>query len=306
MSRQLYDASIKALFKEDADQLIPLLFPGITFLEARDIEILRMPMRADRVYHIHQNDRFRILHLEFQAGVDEDIAYRLLIYHSELLYDHKIPILSIVIYLFCCATPEPLLQEMDHDKPILNFHFNVICLWELDAQLYVQQNAVSIYTLLPAMKNADADLLLQAIDGLIEVHQKDETQLGQRLLWFQIFLHRTTTISNQEKEKVQERLDTFRKLFEEDPFVQSFGSRKKEEGKLEGKLEGKIEGQVESARDFLLDFLNTRFPVLGREMQPRIQRVNNAQKLKEAFTSVVLAADEKVARSILDNSLRME
>ena len=44
---------MKSLLKEDAAEIIPHLLPGATLLEALDIEVVRTPMRADRVYRIH-------------------------------------------------------------------------------------------------------------------------------------------------------------------------------------------------------------------------------------------------------------
>ncbi|MBV9688770.1 MAG: hypothetical protein JO202_03560 [Ktedonobacteraceae bacterium] len=47
-----YDISMKSLLKEDAAEIIPRLLPGATLLEALDVEVVRTPMRADRVFRV--------------------------------------------------------------------------------------------------------------------------------------------------------------------------------------------------------------------------------------------------------------
>ncbi|MBV8822244.1 MAG: hypothetical protein JO123_05585, partial [Ktedonobacteraceae bacterium] len=95
-----YDISMKSLLKEDAAEIIPQLLPGATLLEALDIEVVRTPMRTDRVYRIHYRGRPHILEVEFQASADERMALRLLVYHVDLLYDYNLPVISLVVYLF--------------------------------------------------------------------------------------------------------------------------------------------------------------------------------------------------------------
>ncbi len=126
---QAYDSSIKALFKEDASEIVPLLLPGARFLDVVDGEVIRPAMRADRAYHIHLEEEPHILQIEFQAGTDENIAKRLLVYHSCLWYDHSLPVISIIVYLFRASVPTSPLSEISGEDEILTFHYKVICMW---------------------------------------------------------------------------------------------------------------------------------------------------------------------------------
>ncbi len=75
--QQPYDSSIKAILNEDAPAILPLLLPGVEVIEVLDIEILRPPIRADRVYRVLYRGRPHTFHLEFQASRDDknDISY---------------------------------------------------------------------------------------------------------------------------------------------------------------------------------------------------------------------------------------
>ncbi len=148
----------------------------------------------------------------------------------------------MVIYLFKSSTPTPPLKELSGGKEILTFHYQVIKLWTLDAQEYVNAHALSLYPLLPAMECADANILLQAIDELVQYYKNSQTKLQRRLLWFQTFLDRADTIlPDEEKAKVRQRLDIFDQLLEESPFVRKQRMLGEEQGLTKGRVEGSLQ-----------------------------------------------------------------
>src|SRR5713226_9315461 len=110
---------MKGLFKEDVASILPHLLQDAQYINGLDIEVLRAPMRVDRVYLIRYKGQLHILHLEFQAGPDEDMAHRLHVYHANLWRDHKLPVITIVIYLFEASLPESPLKETDADGEVL-------------------------------------------------------------------------------------------------------------------------------------------------------------------------------------------
>ncbi len=110
---------------------------------------LRLTIRVDRVYRIQYRGKPHIFHLEFQASSDEEMAYRLLAYHAGLWRDYRQPVISMIVYLFRSSIVDLPLREIGEHGEILTFHFLVLALWTLDARQYVQEHAISMYTLLP-------------------------------------------------------------------------------------------------------------------------------------------------------------
>ncbi|HTK11293.1 MAG TPA: hypothetical protein VL485_29245 [Ktedonobacteraceae bacterium] len=300
---QPYDNSIKAILKEDAADIVPQLLPGAIFVDVLDIEVLRSALRVDRVYQIYYRDRPHILHLEFQADGDEEMAQRLLFYHAGLWRDYKQPVISMVIYLFKAPTPTSPLQELSGNKEIITFHYHILELWTLDARAYVQQHRLSMYTLLPAMDHADAPVLLQALEELVEYYKDSEAKLARRLLWFGTFLKRADTVTPLDKQKVRQRLDIFDKLLEENDFVLKQRALGEEQGLSKGREQGKIDGEVEASQQILLDILQTRYPTLAEHIQARVLRTRQVEKLREAIKFVVNTADEQKAHLVLDSIL---
>jgi hypothetical protein len=190
MNQQPYNNSIKGIFKEDAEELIPNFLEGARLTDVFDIEVLRPPMRADSTYGILYQNRSAILQMEFQADNDEDIIYRALIYHVGLLRDYRRPVISIIVYLFKATDDQSPLRETIGDEELLTFHYRKIELWKLDARKYRARREISMYPLLPAMGNADAGLLLKAIDELVERYNNYEAKLVRRLLWLSTDYHK--------------------------------------------------------------------------------------------------------------------
>jgi hypothetical protein len=302
---------MKAILKEDAADIVPQLLPGAIFVDVLDIEVLRSALRVDRVYQIYYRDRPHILHLEFQADGDEEMAQRLLFYHAGLWRDYKQPVISMVIYLFNAQMPTSPLLELSGNKKIITFHYHVLGLWTLDARAYVQQHRLSMYTLLPAMGHADAPVLLQALEELVEYYKDSEAKLARRLLWFGTFLKRANTVTLEDKQKVRQRLDIFDKLLEENDFVlkqRALGeerglSKGREQGLVKGREQGKIDGEVEASQQILLDILQTRYPALAEHIRARVLQTRQVEKLREAIKLVVSAADEQKAHLVLDSLL---
>ncbi len=296
-SNQPYDSSMKALLREDTAAILAYFLPGATLIEPLDIEVLPAPRRVDRAYSMHYRNLPHIFHLEFQAGADALMAYRMHAYHAELLLQYLRPVISMVIYLFKTDVVEPVLKEMSGDEELLHFHFRVVPLWHIDGRQFVEDHAISMYTLLPTMKNVDARLLLQAIDEMIQYYGDDERKLARRLFWLNLFLRRSEMITPEDKSKVQQRLDVFDQLIEEDEFIQ----QQRALGREEGREEGRNEGKSEEAQQILINLVRRRFPALVPLAQQKAERTAQLAALNETINALADTFDETVARAILSS-----
>ncbi len=296
--QQPYDSSIKAILNEDAPAILPLLLPGVEVLEVLDIEILRSPMRADRVYRVLYRGRPHTFNLEFQASKDAKIAFRMAVYHTQLLEKYELPVISMVVYLFKTTIPTSPLQEFSGTEELLKFSFRVLPLWDMDGRQFVEQHKVSIYTLLPMMQGIDGTMLLQAIDKLIEYCKGDAPKLERRLLWLSTFLRRAEVMPPLEKQRVQERLKMFDELLEQDEFVQ----RQHERGLEQGRIEGMREGEIRAYQRMLVKTVKDRFPPLEDLARQRAAQTREVDDLEEIIRLVNAIDDENTVRIILDRA----
>ncbi len=179
--QQPYDTTFKAFLEGREPILIPYLLPNTRYLAELNIEQLRAPLRADRVYRIEYEGNPAILHIEIEAVGGPEMARRMLEYHGILHKKYELPVVSMILYPFKTSMVQSPYKEFLGSKELLTFRFEVVALWEVDARQFVEQKVISMYSLLPAMKGVTADLLLQAIKELREAFE--EAELSQQLLW---------------------------------------------------------------------------------------------------------------------------
>ena len=276
--RQPYDSALKSLMEDHAAEMLPERHPESRLISEQNAELARTNLRPDLVYLIEYKGKQRILNLELQTNEDSDMAFRMLLYHVELFGKYRLPVISMVMYPFETTIPEPVFREESGDETLLVFQHRVLCLWTLEAEQYVRRRAVSMYTLLPAMKGANAPMLLQAVEEMEQEYKG--LHLARHLVRFRTILRRSKTFSEQDKQIVEERLHMYDSLLDEDPDIQ------------ERVAKAKIEAQQKA----VIDIIEMRFPTLTEEAQEIVARLNKADQLSQLMKQMVMAPDEAKAR----------
>jgi hypothetical protein len=140
--QRVYDSALKGLMGDYAAEIIHELLPDTELTIEVNSEIHRESIRADLVYGVKRNGIPHTLNMELQSGTDTEMAQRMLRYHVELLLAYGKPVLSVLIYLFESTLPETPFREMSGDDALLIMKYQVIAVWKLNAQKYVQQGII--------------------------------------------------------------------------------------------------------------------------------------------------------------------
>src|SRR6266567_7655056 len=260
--RQPYDSALKSLMEDHAAEMLPEILPESWLISEQNAELARTNLRPDLVYLIEYKGKQRILNLELQTNEDSDMAYRMLLYHVELFGKYRLPVISMVMYPFETSLTEPVFREESGSEILLEFHHLVLRLWTLEAVQYIRKRVVSMYTLLPAMKGANASLLLQSI---YEMERKyTRTDFVRHLVRFRTILRRSMTLSMQDKQIVEDHMDiTYDSLLDEDPEIQ----------------ERIAKAKIEERQQSVIDFIEARFPTLLETAQEQVARLNKPDEL---------------------------
>ena len=290
--QQPYDNLLKSLLEGQEKQMLPYFIPGAEYLETLNVEAVRTPLRLDRVYLVRQRERKKIAHLEFESGPNNDMAARLLDYHTYLHHKYKLPVKSVIVYPFLTKMAESPFREEDEDGEIVTFHFRVLPLWQLQAERYVREHAVVMYALLPTMEGANAPLLHKAIDEMVEYYKGNDTRLAQELRWMGIVIRRVKTLPRGDKREIQERLNMWDDLMEKDPKMRKI--------RRESEAKGRTEGLTEGLRKAIITTVRVRFPGLTELARQRVTQINKPEKLDLLFDQIAVAPDEDAVRSLLD------
>src|SRR5260221_124588 len=284
LEHQPYDHALKSLMGDRAAEIIPQFLPEAELVSAENVEIKRELLRADLVYLIQYKGKAHILNLELQTNADSEMVYRILLYHIELHLEYRMPVISIVLYLFEANVPEPPFRELSGDEEeILTLHYRVLALWTMDAREYVKKRIIGMYTFLPGMKGANAALLLQAIE---DMNQRYPRPLFVRhLRRFKKILQRSGTVSVQDKQiveaKMHEHYDSF---VDEDPEVQERVAR----------------GKIQIAQKMVVGLVEVRFPSLTELAQEKVTLIRNTDALDQLAKQVATVPDENTASWLLN------
>src|SRR5579885_1991472 len=314
-SRQPYDNALKALMGDHAVEVIPEFIPEAAVVIEQNNEIKRENLRADLVYLINYKNQPHVLDMELQADRDSNMPARMLRYHVDLHLDYSLPVITVVVYLFETSIPTPPYREESVDEELLTMKYRVIALWTLDAQEYVKKRIIGMYTFLPGMKGANVSLLKQAIEEMRERYQQPGV-LARHLARFRIILRRSTMLSQEDKQHVEDFMQVYDSLMDQDPYFQqrlaSQVARKAEEladrkaEKLAAKKAEELaakqadEKAMQVLQQVALDAIEDRYPSLLMFARENIAQVRKADVLRLLVKQIYKAPDEATTRWLLD------
>ncbi len=202
-----------------------------------------------------------------------------------------------VVYPFAHPRGESRIIEEYASEEQLCFRYHDIPLKSLDAHLFTEHHAVPLYGLLPAMDGLSEELLQNAITDMLEYYQsrEDTDHLRDELLCFQTLLQRAKRLPEVQIENVLRRIRMFDPFLEEDPWVQSYGQRRK----AEGKEEGREEGHAERLRLCIKQTVRARFSNLEELAVKLVEQTQDLDALQKTFVNLLEAQDEYKARYYL-------
>ena len=288
---QRFDISFKAWIRAHPRDILPQLLPGVTYVDTLDVEIIRSTMRADKVFKVIYNGEDAILEIEFESGTDSDLPSRLLTYNAVLYQEHKLPVITIVVYPFRVTIAKSPLQVSLGDSSILTFHFQVLPLFQLGAEQFVRKHIVCMYPLLPTMQGVHHEMIKQVTDELVALYREDEVTLADQLIWMSLLLERTDTIPPQEKSEIERQLHMYDQLWEESPRI------KQERAK------SRAEGELRAAQTMFVNIVSARYPGLTELAKQQAAQANSPNTLNKLARKVVTAPDEDAVRRLLSPPL---
>jgi hypothetical protein len=141
---------------------------------------------------------------------------------------------------------------------------------------------VCMYSLLPAMKGANAHLLLQVIEEMKQHYQGPK--LGDHLARFQKILRRSSTMPELDKQIVEEALNTYDSLMDDSPVA----------------IRNRAKGELHGAQKIVTGVIGARFPTLAELAKQRVTLIRSTEALDILAKQVVAAPDEATARWVLN------
>jgi hypothetical protein len=149
--------------------------------------------------------------------------------------------------------------------------------------------SVSIVCCHACMQGVDALLMEQAGREMKEYYRGQESVLRDQFTWMRVFLKRTKTIDDEEKQKIEEVLDMLglEQLWDESPLVQA------ERARAEAK------GSLKTSRSLVEALVNVRFPALTNLAHQKVASMTQPEDLRTLLTQIGVVPNEAAAREFL-------
>lgn len=127
-----FDATMKTLIRNHAADW--LTFVGVPIVEppeVLDTDLSAVSASADTLIRVGD----RVIHIDIQAGPDENLARRMLLYNVLAHYHTRLPVQSTVVILRSKATRSNLQDRVAYGE--LQFGFDLIKVWERPAEEFL-------------------------------------------------------------------------------------------------------------------------------------------------------------------------
>ncbi len=302
---QPYDSSFRALIEDQTLAMLSYFF-GEEVLSAKELkeslfkrDVVKPALRVDCLYDMFSRKsangllRTYVGHLEIETAPAADIGRRMLDYRSGLHRKHERPIRQVLVCPFETSylPTAPYRMEHDEDKELLvESRYRVVALWQEEASELLAARRVELYALLPTMKGATYEVLAQGLQAMKAFYP--ESRLCMHWLWFGTLLDRTTTVSQQDKERIRIEMSESESLLDSNPFVR--------ERVAKGEARGRAEGEAKGLQEALIVAVELRFPTLLDLAQERAKRVKQPDTLRLALHGIKTASNEEIARTFLE------
>lgn len=264
----MYDSTCKFIACEFSEDIASwLLGQRITLTELKPSELSVEPIRADNLIFLQSDDL--ILHLEFQTNTDENLPFRILDYRLRLyrLYPQK-TVIQVVIYLR--KTSSSLAKQNYFQLQDTRHYFQVIRLWEMPSELFLQSKGLLPFAILSQTENRE-NTLRQVRDKIEEVEarrQKSNLAASTAIL--------AGLVLKQETIKLLLKND----IMKESVIYQEILAEGKAEGEAKGEAKGIAKGRREGEISLILRLLNRRFGELSPRFATQIQNLS-LEKLED-------------------------
>ena len=272
------DLALKALFRQHARELLCLTGDeGATIQGADVLELPAVRRTVDCVFRLEQGGQPYLRHLEFQAGPDRKMAERCFGYNSQLVLQYCMTVLTTVVYLF---PPAPRGSDLVFrmrlgDREINRWSFEVVRLWEWDAEAALAQGSPGLLALVPLMKGgADLQRIERAVRTIEAATRGADVPVDVLLL----LAGRYYTVSELTRIVGRERMiqsSVYKEAFAEG---EAQGAAR---GEAQGEARGLHDGRIAAERELCAALLRKHHPALLSRVLPLIEACDDPARLKE-------------------------
>lgn len=289
-----YDTAFKDLAEQDPEALLRLIgaLPEGATIRPLPREVTAPALFTDQPYEVTRSEGKFVVHVEAQTFYEDDVPSRIVKYDAILWVNTGLPVRSYILVLSSRGMPADAPSEItiDADGLTLTAQFQLVRLWEFDAQQALAINSESLLPFIPLMKGARDDAI-QSLRTLGQV--ADELRRRELALHF-LFLGSLRYSAEEILDLIERYGMVPLEKLKESPGYQFVLAQGIEEG-LEKGIEKGIEKGRQAMEEVLLGLIEKKFP--GLELKAEIDSVHDIEALKQLCFNVDQIANAEELRA---------
>jgi predicted transposase YdaD len=280
-----WDDSLKKLVHGDPQAFVSWFLPEAVFTGERPYELKHWTLEVDALLEVKVNEQEMLLHLEFQTYHDPNMAERLLRYNVLARSEHKLPVLSCVIYLLKdgAIALSPLSWVLPTEQEVLRFHFQSVELGALSPEDLMRIGQAGLLPLLPLTKGgARREIVEDMFSGLLSSKKIELVPIGYTLASLAF-----SRENRADQDWLLRRFHEMHDILRETPIYQEI------------LREGLEQGQFEALRRAIVDIVVERFPRLVRLAKKQVAASQDPELLRHVLVKVSVARTAEEAKQQL-------
>lgn len=287
-----WDSFAKRLIGLRPWQYVSWLIAGAEFIEVVNIELKAPELLADALLKVRINGQLALLHIEFQSYEDSAMGKRLIEYNVIAEYQYGLPVRSFVIYLRKRKVSKPPYIRTFIDGSITyHFHYQVIKLWDIPAQVILNLDWEGLLPLLPLTKGGKK---LEMVQVMLNRLSNDRDLLALAEMYGGLAF-----TSESEKAKFKRRFLMFQDIMKDSWVYQEIVQESEARGREEGRRE-----VLQSQRQTVLDIVSHRFPSLRQLASQQVARMADLDALRLLIVNLSITDNGEDMRKLLLDAAR--
>ena len=287
----VWDSIMKRLVKTYAQHFTNWLVAEATFVRTLNVELQSQQLFVDALMEIISYGEPSLLLIEFQSYRDPEMGRRLLEYSilASREYNHC-AVYPYVIYLRKAGevADSPYIRMHPDGHEAYRFHFRVIQLWEMPAEVFLRHGWSGLLPLVTLTRNGkQPEVVNEMVDRLASAQEYDLLALA-RLLGGLVFKE-----GSDESDWFKGRFHMFQDILRESWVYKEIGQEYFEQGIEQGIEQGK--------RDMLVSFVQKKFPEVTLLAKQQVDKITDSQALQILLFKLVDAQTIEEARQMLLN-----
>ena len=263
------------------------------FVAALDTELKAQHLLTDALLKVLIEEQLALLHIELQSYYDPEMGKRMLEYNVLAEHQYELPMCSFVICLRKQSVARtPYVRRFLDGLIVHQFHFRIVKLWQVSAQLILDLEWEGLLPLLPLTKGGKQPEIIQVmIDQLVKSGDSNLLALSE-MFGGLAFTGET------EKAWFKRRFAMFQDMMKDSWVYQEIVEESEEKGREKGRAEERERG-LRNQRTTIVQLVKRDFPALQALAEQQVQNIQDPDVLQDLISQLFATTSVEAARKLL-------